>query len=477
MGLKRKKLYFITLPILIIYFVLSHGLAAWPQDASSNKKNAETGTPAEKPSNSDSPSDEPTEKMPQAPTTLDQAGNKVGQQIDLFTQQASSRLGGWINQKVFAGISWLKLILSLLLLFIVLLIERIVRLLINRRLSKIGDQKKAKHLILEAVSKPLSMFIWVYGIYISLTPLFAHFREPDGTNLIYTIAQKTADLGAVIALVWFIFKLVAVLDFHLNKWAAATDSTIDVVLAPLLGKTIRVFIVIIGGILIIQNLTGVEIGPLLASLGIGGLAVALAARDSIANFFGTLTILFDKPFQVGERVLIDSYDGVVESVGFRSTRIRTLTGHLVTIPNEKIVNSGLENVAKRPHIRWLTNITLTYDTPPDKVAKAVSIIKDILDNHEGLHPDFPPRVYFNGFNDWSLNIMVIAWYHPANYWDMQEWLQRTCMEILTKFNDEGIDFAFPSRTMYIANDDKRQLKLKMLNGETATYIPQGGRTD
>ena len=429
------------------------------------------------PPSSDAPADEPTEKMPQSPTKLDQAGNKMGQQIDLFTQSASSLIGDWVNQKVFAGISWLKLIFSLLLLFIVLLIERMVRLLINRRLSKIEDQKKSKYIILEAVSKPLSMFIWVYGIYIVLTPLFANFREPDGTNLVYTIAQKAADLGAVIALVWFIFKLVTVLDFHLNKWTAATDSTIDDVLAPLLGKTIRVFIVIIGGLLIIQNLTGVKIGPLLASLGIGGLAVALAARDSIANFFGTLTILFDKPFQVGERVMIDSYDGVVESVGFRSTRIRTLTGHLVTIPNEKIVNSGLENVAKRPHIRWLTNITITYDTPPDKVAKAVSIIKDILDNHEGLHPDFPPRVYFNGFNDWSLNIMVIAWYHPAVYWDMQEWLQRTCMEILTRFNDEGIDFAFPSRTLYLANDDKRQLKLKMLNGETATYIPQGGRPE
>jgi MscS family membrane protein len=198
----------------------------------------------------------------------------------------------------------------------------------------------------------------------------------------------------------------------------------------------------------------------------------LAAKDSIANFFGTLTILFDKPFQVGERVIIDNYDGVVEDVGFRSTRIRTLTGHLVTIPNEKIVNSGLENIGKRPHIRWLTNITITYDTPPEKVEKAVSIVSKILNNHEGMHPGFPPRVYFNGFNDWSLNIMVIAWYHPANYWDMQDWLQRTCLEILRRFNSEGIDFAFPSRTTYLANDDKRQLKLKMLEGETVTYIPE-----
>lgn len=129
-------------------------------------------------------------------------------------------------------------------------------------------------------------------------------------------------------------------------------------------------------------------------------------------------------------------------------------------------------MGKRPHIRWLTNITVTYDTPPDKVEKAVTIIRETLENHEGMHPDYPPRVFFNGFNDWSLNIMVIAWYHPPDYWPMQEWLQRTCLEILRRFNAERIEFAFPSRTVYLANDDARQLKLEMLKGEVDTIIPE-----
>jgi MscS family membrane protein len=355
-----------------------------------------------------------------------------------------------------------------------LLIDRITRLFIDRRRKRAekGKVTNVKYFILDAVAQPLSMFIWIYGIYLALTPLFINFQEPDGTNLVHTTVDRVADLGATIALVWFFFKMVSILDFHLKRWAASTDSGIDEVLAPIAGKTLRVFIVIIGSILIIQNLTGVEIGPLLASLGIGGIAVALAAKDSLANFFGTLTILLDKPFKLGERVLIDNYDGVVENVGFRSTRIRTLTGNLVIIPNEKIANSGLENVGKRPHIRWLTNITINYDTPPERVEKAVSIIQEILDNHKGMHPDFPPKVYFNGFNDWSLNIFVIAWYHPANYWDMQEWLQETCLEILRRFTIEGIEFAFPSRTIYMANDDKRQLRLRMLRGEAVTYIPE-----
>jgi MscS family membrane protein len=476
MYLTAKEKFCMSLHILVILSIINFSFPTWAQRTEGKTGQAKEATTSERISNTEARPKLPAEEVPEQPSKVDIAGERVGKQIDDFTQQASSRFGGWINAKVFAGITWLKLILSLLLLFVVLLVERIVRLIIDRKRRKAEEEKevkKIKYLVLQAVAKPLSMFIWVYGIYIVLTPLFVHFRRPDGTNLVYSVAQKAADLGAAIAVVWFIFMLVSIVDFHLKKWAASTDSTIDDILVPLFGKTLRIFIVIIGGILIIQNLTGVKIGPLLASLGIGGIAVALAAKDSIANFFGTLTILFDKPFQVGERVIIDNFDGVVEDVGFRSTRIRTLTGHLVTIPNEKVVNLGLENVGKRPHIRWLTNITITYDTPPEKVKKAVSIITEILDNHEGMHPDFPPRVYFNGFNDWSLNIMVIAWYHPANYWDMQEWQQRTCLEILSKFNDEGIDFAFPSRTVYLANDDNRQLKLKILAGETVTYIPEG----
>jgi MscS family membrane protein len=396
---------------------------------------------------------------------IDQAGNKVGETIEAFGEKASDRLGGWIGSKVYADISWLKLLFCLLLVFVVVTVERVVRLLIQRRIETIPSvdgQISWARLILKAVMRPLSLFIWVYGIYGALSPLYSHFQGADGSNLVHLVFQKTATVGGILAFFWFVYQFVHVMDARLSQWADSTESTIDDILVPLFGKTLRIFIVILAGIIVIQNLTGVEIGPLLASLGIGGLAVALAAKDSIANFFGTLTILFDKPFQVGERIVIDNYDGVVEDVGFRSTRIRLLTGHLVTIPNEKVVNSGLENIGKRPNIRWLNNIGITYDTPPEKIERAVAIIREIIADHEGMHPDFPPRVYFNGFKDWSLNIMVLIWYHPPDYWNFQEWVQRTCLEITRQFSAEGIDFAFPTRTLHLANDAKRQLKLELL---------------
>jgi len=472
MYFQLKSVLRILLYFSIIFWVLSSGnpFAKPAAKGESPKESVSTQTAQTSENKIDSPQVEAEKNETHAPKekAVDKAGERVGQQIDKFSRSASLKIGKWIEVEIFAGITWLKLLLCLLLTFLVVMVERLIRWLINSTIRKMPAEEETvawrKHFF-EALTRPLSLFIWSYGIYGALSPLYIHFVAPDGSNLVHSVAQKAADIGGTIALFWLILLLIGILDVYLKKWAAATESTIDDMLVPIVGKTLRLFIIVIGGIIIVQNLTGLKIGPLLASLGIGGLAVALAAKDSIANFFGTLTILFDKPFQVGQRITIDKYDGTVENVGFRSTRIRTLTGHLVTIPNEMLVNSSVENIGERPHIRWLTNIGITYDTPPDKVEKAVQIIREILENHEGLKEDFPPRVFFNGFNDWSLNIMVVVWYHPPDYWDYQEWLQKICLEIMRRFETEDIDFAFPSRTIYVANDDKRQLKLKMLKGQ------------
>jgi MscS family membrane protein len=399
--------------------------------------------------------------------SIDRAAEKVGKGIERFSDLAANYLGDWVNHPAVAGISWIKLLACLVLLLVVMIVERLLRWGLKRKIEAIPYRAGViswLRLFLNAIVKPLSLFIYVYGIYAALSPLYGHFEGADGSNLVLLVVKRSADIGGTVALFWFFYHLVVLLDARLVKWADGTDSNVDNMLAPLIGKTLRIFIVIIGVMMVLQNLTGIKIGPLLASLGIGGLAVALAAKDSIANFFGTLTILFDKPFQAGDRIVINTFDGTVESVGFRSTRIRLLNGHLVSIPNEKVANTEVENVGRRPNIRWLTQIGITYDTPHGKVQEAVEILREILKDHEGMDPEFPPRVHFNGFNDWSLNITVVAWYHPPEYWDFQAWLQRTCLDILTRFETAGIDFAFPSQTLYLANEEKRQLKLQLLKG-------------
>jgi len=226
----------------------------------------------------------------------------------------------------------------------------------------------------------------------------------------------------------------------------------------------HVLVVVFGGVYILQALTGKPLNALLAGLGIGGLAVALAAQDTLKNFFGSIMIMLDQPFLVGDRVVVDGVDGPVEDIGFRSTRIRTLTGHLVAVPNEKMASINIENIGRRPSIRRLTNITITYDTPPEKVERALAIIREVLENHEGMDPEFPPRVFFDEFNDASLNIMMIYWFFPPNYWDFLAFSERVNLRIMRAFEAEGIEFAFPTTTTYLAQDDRRPLNITIASG-------------
>ena len=172
---------------------------------------------------------------------------------------------------------------------------------------------------------------------------------------------------------------------------------------------------------------------------------------------------------IGDRVKIENYDGFIESVGYRSTKVRLWNGNLVNLPNQKIITSSLENFSRRPHIWWKTNITITYDTPPDKVNRAVEIIKEILEHDEDSCTEHQPWVFFDGFNESSLNIRLVAWFkrvgrEPTQF-DYYTWRERNCDKILRRLNEEGIQFAFPTRTTYLANDDERQLKIQMLMGD------------
>ena len=234
---------------------------------------------------------------------------------------------------------------------------------------------------------------------------------------------------------------------------------------------------------------GLSLIPILTGVGIGGLAIALAARPTIENIIASFMIFLDKPYRVGQRINVLGQDGTVEAIGLRSTKIRLLTGHLTSIPNEKMATVEIVNIGRRPYIRRLFDVTITYDTPPEKVTRALEILREILAVPEAVdpetthgtedladtvftegeaehqphpneainQPDFPPRVSFNELNADSLNILVIYWYHPPDYWDYLEHATWINLQIMERFNAEGIDFAFPTQTLHMAGDEKRPL--------------------
>jgi len=160
----------------------------------------------------------------------------------------------------------------------------------------------------------------------------------------------------------------------------------------------------------------------------------------------------DKPFDIGDRVIIDGHDGIIEEIGLRSTRLRSHDGHLVTIPNGILSNLTITNITERPYLKRLLDITVTYDTSPAKLKEAKKILELILKDHEGMNPDYPPRVFFSDYNPDSLNIRVIYWYFPADYWKYIDFSEKVNFEILSQYNEAGIEFAFPTQTVHIKPD-------------------------
>jgi len=213
---------------------------------------------------------------------------------------------------------------------------------------------------------------------------------------------------------------------------------------------------------------GIPVATLLASAGIGGLAVAFGAQDTLKTLFGTLMLMGDKPFRVGERIIFNEYDGVVEDIGLRSTKIRLLTGHQVTIPNDELARSDIENVGRRPHIRKIADIHIPLDTPRERLEKAIEIIRAALDNHEGMDPEFPPRIFFTDFNPTAFNIRVIYWYNPPKYWDFLAFSERVNLDIFRAFEEQGIQFSLPLRVTHTSIESKaKPVEVEIVKGENA----------
>lgn len=246
-----------------------------------------------------------------------------------------------------------------------------------------------------------------------------------------------------------------------NRIAATIISSPHVNPAGLNAQLIRIicrlasFVAVIALFLIGGQYLGIPVATLLASAGIGGVAVALAAQDTLKTLFGTVNLLSDKPFLVGDRIIFKNYDGFVEDIGVRSTSLRLLTGHQVTLPNDQLSGNDIENVGRRPYIRRSATIHIPLDTSYDRVAKAVEIIREELADHEGMEPELPPRVFFDDFTATAFRIQFLYWYHPADYWKFKAFGERLNFEIFRKFEAHGIQFSLPARHTFWKNDNEK----------------------
>lgn len=249
----------------------------------------------------------------------------------------------------------------------------------------------------------------------------------------------------VINITWMIARLAdALIEEYIVPITEKSKSDLDDQLLPIFRKGLRIIIWTMGIIVGLNN-AGYDVGAVLAGLGIGGLAFALAAQDTVKNFFGGVMIFADKPFQIGDRIQIDDIDGFVKEIGIRSTRIETLAGRMVTIPNSKFSDDAVENVDQEPTRKIVLNLGLTYDMSADQMERAMEILREIHKEHQDIVNE-DCWMSFNSFGDFSLGILFI--YYIRKEADILETQTKINLAILRRFNAEGLEMAFPTQTVY-----------------------------
>ncbi|PIZ56338.1 mechanosensitive ion channel protein MscL [Candidatus Woesearchaeota archaeon CG_4_10_14_0_2_um_filter_57_5] len=300
---------------------------------------------------------------------------------------------------------------------------------------------KLDDLLLDVTEGPLVFLITVIALWFADQQLTLSVAMATRMGNVVKMLLA-ADVG------WFLVRLVdAMLVHYVQPLTAKTKTDLDDHLLPFMRKLIKILIVAMTLVVILDN-AGYDVGTLLAGLGIGGLAFALAAKDLLANIFGGLTVIFDKPFRLGDRIKIGDHEGFVREIGMRTTRIETLASTQVIVPNSKVTESFVENVSREQYRRILFKLGITYDTPPGKVKRAKEIVLDVLSKHKNIasKDEKPPKVAFTEFADFSLNIQVLYWMKDTTlYFETQDEVNS---QILERFNKAGIEFAFPTRTIY-----------------------------
>lgn len=356
----------------------------------------------------------------------------------------------------FAGIPLWQYLASLIYILLAFYLSKGLDAFINGRLKELAGRTETAvdDLVIELLRGPVRVTSFVILLHMGMRI----YSWPEGAAAFFSKGLK------VIVAVSITYVLLKLVDVWMGWWrerAAGGDEQFGRQLLPLIGKSLKVFVVIVATLVTSQNL-GLNVTGLIASLSIGGLAVGLAAQDTLANLFGAVAILVDKPFKVGDRIQIDAVDGLVETIGFRSTRVRNLDGYLVVIPNKTMGNATITNVAERPNIKTVMNIGVTYDTPAERVQRAMQIIEEIYKPHPKTSDLI---ISFNKFESSSLNILVVHWWNSTDFKEYLLGFQHLNLELKRRFDAEGISFAFPTQTVYLRQNS--EWRMAALDG-TAT---------
>ncbi|NMM49063.1 mechanosensitive ion channel family protein [Marinigracilibium pacificum] len=369
------------------------------------------------------------------------------------------------NRKYLGLYLWQIIGLAILVLIAVIvhnLFTFVLRKVITAMLLKAGYKEIAKGFV-TPIASPAAWFIVVFLMSVLVRVLqlpidFAHYT-------ILILKALVPFFGTII-----IYRLVDVLGLYMYRLAEKTKSTLDDQLVPLVSKTLKIFVVLLGVIFVLSSLD-INVIPILTGLSIGGLAFALAAQDTLKNFFGSIMIFLDRPFQIGDWITAGSdIDGTVEEVGFRSTRIRTFRNSVTSVPNGQLADMTVDNHGLRVYRRFYTRLGVTYDTPPQLIEAFVEGLRKITHDHPDTRKD-NYHIYLNEFAGSALEIMYYVFFRVPDWGDELKARHELMLQIIELAEDLGVRFAFPTQTLHMETFPEKE-SLTPVYSETPDSLKQ-----
>jgi MscS family membrane protein len=354
----------------------------------------------------------------------------------------------WKQQRfILEDWQWAAIVLVIL---IGVILDRLVTLLLSiavrlwRTRYAIGAFRHISDSILRPFGLMAMAFAWWAGINM--------LGLPEEALVILLISVKFV---ACLSTVWGAYRLVDLISALLFDVAAKTSSKVDDALVPLVTKTMKVFVTVMGIVFIADNLD-IDVTSLLAGLGLGGLAFALAAKDVAGNVFGSVTVLLDQTFHVGDWIIVGDVEGSVEHIGFRSTRVRTFYNSVVSVPNSIFITATVDNMGQRTYRRLSCKLSITYDTPPERIEAFCEAIRELVRQHPYTRKDYF-HVYLNEFSASAIEILLYV------FWETPEWgtelreRHRLLLDCLRVAKQLGVEYAYPTQTLHLKQSENAAL--------------------
>ena len=362
-------------------------------------------------------------------------------------------------------ITYYQIIMCFLTILLTFIIVKAFKIFSDKALKNLASKTKTEidNDLIKGLQSPISWFIYISGIYWAILML-----HPTNAELpLKDILQATVETLVACVITWAAFMVTDVLTDAFRDWMISTakknaekskedySEPLIIQFLPLFKRALKVALVLIAIIIVIQN-RGYSVTSLVAGFGITGLAIGFAAKDSIANIFGSIAVMIDNVYKVGDWIIVSkdisgsSAEGVVEDITLRSTKIRAFDRTLIIIPNNEMANATIKNVSRHDRRRIYCNLDIEYDTPPEKVEKAVEICKKIVENHPGMYPY--KEIHFVEMGSSSLKIMLYLFTKTIDWHEFMVIRQELFLSIMKEFNAIGVRFAYPTQTLYLNSD-------------------------